>query len=168
MQFFFYAYTTQSRSFQSVASVLEFILVPSYNFLFALAGMFQFRHLVFKLRYSVFSIHSICESFHRAECFYRAFYLTYQVFHFQHSWLVFLHISISCLISLPCLASSALFHPAVCVPHHELIFLFEHRCSYSFSVPCESTEFALTGRHDWRIRNFWRSHAALVFMFLVY
>lgn len=148
MQFFFYAYTTQSRSFQSVASVLEFILVPSQNFLFALAGMFQFRHLVFKLRYSVFSIHSICENFHRAERFHRAFYLTYQVFHFQHSWLVFLHISISCLISLPCLASSALFHPAVCVPHHELIFLFEHRCSYSFSVPCESTEFALTGRHD--------------------
>lgn len=50
MQFFFYAYTTQIRSFQSVASVLEFTLVPSYDFLFTLAGMFQFRHLVFKLR----------------------------------------------------------------------------------------------------------------------
>lgn len=168
MQLFFYAYTTQSRSFQSVASVLEFILVPFYDFLFALAGMFQFRHLVFELRYSVFFIHSICESFHRAENFYRAFYLPYRVFHFQHSWLVFLHISISCLISLPCLASSAVFHPAVCVPHLELIFLFEHRCSYSFSVPWEATEFALTGRHYWRIRNFCWGYVALVFMFLVY
>lgn len=76
--------------------------------------------------------------------FPQSFLLDLPHFHFQQSWLVFLHISISCLISLPCLASSTLFHPAVCVPHHELIFLFEHRCSYSFSVLCESTEFTLT------------------------
>lgn len=111
MQFFFYAYTTQIRYFQSIASTLESTLVPSYYFIFILAGMFQFKHLVSKLRYSVFSfLHSVCE-------FPQSFLLDLPWFSFPVSLVAFS----SHLSALPRLASSTSFHPAVCVAHRELI-----------------------------------------------